>query len=246
MNRQKLKNFRKFTLMELLIVIAIIGILLTLLLPSLQKARESAKTAVCLSQLKQVGISYFQYSTESNSKALQRQLRANKFWMAKLYAYHKNRDLLKCPSATHDSPSVNGVSTDGSYWGSAKQGWVGGEGTWMMVDGKPASGSYGFNFRLYYNTNDGGLKTMHDIMEPANTPLFTGSIWPDHNIRHNTSNPLQLEGGRNFTERVLLDRHYSKKNNSLQVDGSAKTYHLRNTLQFEWYENFRHRSLVIP
>ena len=47
---------KKFTLIEVLIVVAIIGILASLLLPSLRKSRRTAKTAVCLSQLKQCGV----------------------------------------------------------------------------------------------------------------------------------------------------------------------------------------------
>ena len=43
-----------FTLIELLIVIAIIGILVTLLMPSLAGARETARRAVCMSNQKQL------------------------------------------------------------------------------------------------------------------------------------------------------------------------------------------------
>lgn len=46
-------RFRVFTLIELLIIVAIIGILITLLLPSLQKAREATKLAICKSNQSQ-------------------------------------------------------------------------------------------------------------------------------------------------------------------------------------------------
>src|SRR5437867_3115090 len=45
-----------FTLVELLVVIAVIGLLIALLLPAVQAARESARKAACKNNLRQIGL----------------------------------------------------------------------------------------------------------------------------------------------------------------------------------------------
>ncbi len=70
-----------FTLVELLVVVAIIALLISILLPALNNAREVAKQVVCASNLKQIGVMFSTYVAESTGIYPRKWVGTN-FWNA--------------------------------------------------------------------------------------------------------------------------------------------------------------------
>ena len=85
MNAPQLRNKTRFTLIELLIVIAIIAILASMLLPALSKARERAKATQCVGNVKQCTMALQLYADDYKGTLLKAVPENLVYWTNVLY-----------------------------------------------------------------------------------------------------------------------------------------------------------------
>ena len=92
---------RGFTLVELLVVVAIIALLVSILLPTLGKAKEQARIVMCMSNLKGLNLAFVFYTDEHNDwlPAGSASGGSNEYtWDSILQPYYEVFGLLHCPS----------------------------------------------------------------------------------------------------------------------------------------------------
>src|ERR1043165_4000225 len=103
-----MRKSNAFTLIELLVVIAIIAILAAILFPIFAQAREKARQAMCISQMRQVGLGLQMYTQDydetlphNNSMDVQHFGKPNApvSFLSAIMPYTRSRKIFVCPSS---------------------------------------------------------------------------------------------------------------------------------------------------
>ncbi len=219
-----MRRHRAFTLIELLVVISIIALLIGILLPALASARERSRAAVCLSNMRQMGIALVAYANDNRFDMPPPRLghgavshgHEQGSWFFLLDSYANNRLLPRCPS--DESP----------YW----------------TQSHPATGrmrrvSYGTNYYLSGQVpNREHCSNLDRITRPTDT-IYALELAEEgefatsdhcHNERWGmwATSPEALRAA--IGEHVPLDRHHETLNWSF-LDGHAAALRPEDTVR---------------
>jgi prepilin-type N-terminal cleavage/methylation domain-containing protein/prepilin-type processing-associated H-X9-DG protein len=229
MMRSQSNHRRGFTLIELLVVIAVIAILAAILFPVFAQAREKARAAACLSNLKQFAhatLMYIQDYDETFPQSVYSQdgpilLPGTRHRVFTVYdatlPYVKNIDVMVCPS---HRPGIDFNAIVAS---------VG-----LQGSGNFRFSSYALNFALFQDPAlppgllaEDPVVPLAAISEPVNTTMFYDALYTTAPLDHlGIRIPAGVFGWENFPS----DSRHSDGLNVSFVDGHVKFHSKRGTI----------------
>lgn len=254
------KNKRKaFTLIELLVVVSVIAILLSVLVPSLNKARNAAKALICQSNLKQVG-SFLLMAAMDNKDRFFPESSSNstqyRGWISQLYPYWKGSEkIFHCPMTRLDHADLWFQSSDLKYFVSPNDPGTIIPGTqrsynlnnWVLNPSKETGNVDGFPAQWYWRKRVLPSSFRADII-----PLIgdaagqsANGAWPQETdyptstdtIAHNEE--IRQTGGM---KRVFMNRHRDGWTIWAFLDGSARKVGVKELYAIKWHRNYSLRN----
>jgi prepilin-type N-terminal cleavage/methylation domain-containing protein/prepilin-type processing-associated H-X9-DG protein len=274
MKEQKISQFipktrseRGFTLIELMVVISIIAILAALLLPALSSAKDKARNATCLSNLKEWGVMWRLYADDNNDSFMTGTTTEGwprGAWLLSVTNGYPNKPpLLLCPKATSrrgPSESETHVSPDDP----SAVDWGGPSTVYDFPIPDPTdsdhllTASYGLNCWLYNldtNVIQGRIADMHwrqysAPAQPSLTPLFFDSMWrgagPDSGDAPPAFNGQEIGTVNGEMNYVAMVRH-NKGVNMLYLDSSVRNTAAKDLWSLPWHRDYvAATNLVFP
>lgn len=257
----KIENWQgrpAFTLIELMVVIAVIAILAAMLLPTLGQAKKQARHVHCLSNLKQWGINWMVYADDNDGSfpAGNTVGWARGEWVKALLDHYRRRpEILLCPLATarrgpgarenlvaEDSPAAVAYGGPRSCYEFPLPDPILGPGRRLLS-------SYGINNWVYDPPRDvteiQGRPTRSnwrtfDVPAPTEIPLFADSMWRGGGPSHTDAPPSfngRWAGADAEFHHFAIARH-RKGINLVFFDGSARYSSARELWKMPWHRDF--------